>query len=44
MFQDIQGGMPPQAPALPCAVGEEALSLAVAFFQGWKDTWTLPPG
>lgn len=44
MFQDIQGGIPPQAPALLCALREEALSLAVAFFQGWKDAWTLSPG
>lgn len=34
--------IPLQAPALLCAVEEKALSLIMTFFQGWKDTWTLP--
>lgn len=36
VFQDIRGAILPQA--LPWAVGEEALSVAVAFFHGLKDT------
>lgn len=43
-MQDIQGGTLSQAPDLLGAVGEVALSLAMAFFQGWKDPWTVLPG
>lgn len=34
VFQDIEGGILLQAPVLPWAVEEEALSLAIPFFQG----------
>lgn len=37
VFQHIQGGIPPQAPALLCALGEEATKLGCGLLPGLEE-------